>query len=507
MGAVVGEVRIDTRDIYDLSDPDENGALYRLANRLHRRTRPETVAQQLLFRSGERVSARRIDDSERLLRGSGYLHDVVIRPVAVHDGIVDIEVITRDAWTLDPGFSVARSGGSNSARFYVNDKNLLGHGVSVGVSRSTNVDRSGTAFSFADKHAFGPWTGLEASFGRLADGRQWSVAVGRPFYSPAAPWAAGVSASHSDVLTSVYDKGERISSYRSRQDAVHGSLGFSRPGEGRWVQRYTAGFDHQANRYEVEAGQPPPPDFLPEDRSFSGPFVGYEVSDEIYEKVVNRDQLGRPEYFALGTKATAQLGRSAALLGATMDSWLLSASVSRGLHVLRSHSLFASASLATRVEDGGRRNQLISGSFRYFIPQRHDAVFAISGSADLYRHPDRPAPLQIGGDNGLRGYPLSFQSGERRFLLTVEQRVYTDWYPYRLFRLGGALFADAGRAWHGTGERTADERTLTDAGIGLRLQNPRSASGSVVHVDLAFPANARNEVKSFQVLFKSYAAF
>ena len=190
-----------------------------------------------------------------------------------------------------------------------------------------------------------------------------------------------------------------------------------------------------------------------------------------------------------------------------MDSWIVSASLTRGLHLLRSHSLFASASIASRVEQGGRRNQLLSGSVRYFIPQRRDAVFAIAASADLYRHPDRPAPLQLGGDNGLRGYPLSFQSGERRFLLTIEQRVYTDWYPYRLFRLGGAVFADAGRAWHGTGQQTAGERTLTDAGIGLRLQNPRSAAGSVVHADLAFPVNARSEVKSVQVLFKSYTSF
>jgi outer membrane protein assembly factor BamA len=166
LGAIVGTIRVDPRDIYDPSDPKESGRLYRLANRLHVRTRPQTVAQQLLFRTGERVSVRAIAETERLLRGNRYLHDVEIRPAAYQDGVVDIDVITRDSWTLDPGLSVARSGGENSARVYVNEKNLLGRGVSLGLQHSTNVEHSGTQLSFSDKHAFGPWTSLDASGGR-----------------------------------------------------------------------------------------------------------------------------------------------------------------------------------------------------------------------------------------------------------------------------------------------------------------------------------------------------
>jgi len=30
-------------------------------------------------------------------------------------------------------------------------------------------------------------------------------------------------------------------------------------------------------------------------------------------------------------------------------------------------------------------------------------------------------------------------------LLTVEQRFYTDWYPFRLARIGAAVFGDVGR--------------------------------------------------------------
>jgi hypothetical protein len=44
-------------------------------------------------------------------------------------------------------------------------------------------------------------------------------------------------------------------------------------------------------------------------------------------------------------------------------------------------------------------------------------------------------------------------------LLTVEQRFYTDWYPFRLARFSAAVFGDVGRTW---GHRV----------IGKRSRNP-----------------------------------
>jgi len=63
LGAIIGTIRVDPRNIFDLSDPKENSWPYRLANSLHVRTRPETVAKQLLFKTGDRVSARAIAES------------------------------------------------------------------------------------------------------------------------------------------------------------------------------------------------------------------------------------------------------------------------------------------------------------------------------------------------------------------------------------------------------------------------------------------------------------
>src|SRR6516164_8459689 len=66
-GAVIGEVLIDNQNIFNLDDPKDDTKLFRLANRLHVKTRPSVIRKQLLFKSGERYNRRAIDESERIL--------------------------------------------------------------------------------------------------------------------------------------------------------------------------------------------------------------------------------------------------------------------------------------------------------------------------------------------------------------------------------------------------------------------------------------------------------
>ncbi len=505
-GAVIGRIVLKPLDIFDLDDPREDNRLFRLANRLHIQTRPETIRRQLLFKPGERVSLRRIEETERLLRSNHYLHDVQIVPLEYRDGVVDIEVRTRDTWTLDPGFSVSRAGGTSSQRAYLKDYNLLGSGVSLGISTSSNVDRAGTELEFSDHHFLAPWTALSASVGRLSDGRQWALSLARPFYALDTRWAGGAAASDSDVLNSVFEKGVRTAQYRARQQAFDAYGGWSTGWVDGWTRRFYVGVNRQASEYALEPGAAAPA-MLPADRTLAGPYVRYELIEEDFDKVVNRDHIGRLEYFDRGLHLNLQLGRSFSGLGSTEESWLYSASLTKGWRSFGSHTLLVSGAMSARLDEGSRRNQLVSGSARYLVPQGKDALLSLTASGDVYRSPDLPAPLQLGGDTGLRGYPLSYQSGERRVLLTVEQRVYSDWYPFRLVRVGGAAFVDVGRAWHGLGAQTAGERTLSDLGFGLRLQSARSARGSVLHADIAAPLNARDQVKSVQFLLKSYTSF
>jgi hemolysin activation/secretion protein len=126
---------------------------------------------------------------------------------------------------------------------------------------------------------------------------------------------------------------------------------------------------------------------------------------------------------------------------------------------------------------------------------------------------DPELQLLLGGDNGLRGYPLRYESGTSRAFFTIEQRFFTDWYPFRLARVGAAVFADAGRTW-GNGARQTDPANLrpdpgmlSDVGFGLRLGNTRTGLGNVLHVDFAFPLKNIAGIQKFQFLVQTYKSF
>ena len=141
-GAVIGKIDIDIRNIFDENDPRENRGLYRLADRLHIRTKPATIRAQLLFKSGDRYSAEKLAETERNLRQLVFIYDAHVVPVRFADGKVDVKVITRDVWTLDPNLSFGRSGGTNSTNANLQEENFLGWGKQIEVGRTSNVDRT-----------------------------------------------------------------------------------------------------------------------------------------------------------------------------------------------------------------------------------------------------------------------------------------------------------------------------------------------------------------------------
>ena len=170
-------------------------------------------------------------------------------------------------------------------------------------------------------------------------------------------------------------------------------------------------------------------------------------------------------------------------------------------------TLVTALNLSGRVTDGRVERARTGGSVQYYWPQGPRRLFYAAAAGDVLTRPGALEALPLGGDNGLRGYPLRYQNGSRRVLLSAEQRVFTDTYTWRLFRLGGAVFADVGRAWGGPLAPQADAGWLRDVGVGLRIVSTRAAFSNVLHVDLAFPMGAPADVRKVQFLLKTKATF
>jgi len=504
--ARIGEVRVRTEDVFDTQDPKEAGALYRWANALHIQTRTGVIENALLFKRGDPVSVAVIDETERLLRGERYLYDVQIRPVAYHDGVVDIEVVTRDSWTLVPGLSAGRAGGENTSGIRLREYNLLGTGTTLGIGHSNGVDRSSNQLLVSNDRVFGSRTAATLSLASNSDGERYAASVVRPFYSLDATWGAGATAVKDNRIDAVYNAGNVVSEYRHRQQQAEVFAGWSRGRVDGWVQRYSVGVSLLDDAFEPEPGRTAP-SALNADERLVGPFVRYELIEDRYAKVINRDMIGVPEFLALGLASTVQLGWASTALGSSHDAVLYQASVSRGFVPSPEQTLLASASIEGQYTDGHVRKQLFGVEGKYYLQQSKRWLFYAAASGDLLTNPDVLDMLLLGGDNGLRGYPLRYQAGDRRALLTLQERIYSNLFVWNLFRLGAAAFVDVGRAWGGPHVNTVNPGWLADAGVGLRLSSVRLSTKDIVHIDVAFPFNATPDIKKVQVLVKAKTSF
>jgi hypothetical protein len=215
---VIGEIILEKADVFDLSDPKENNRLYRLANRLHIVTKDFVIEQQLLFASGDKFSRRQVEETERILRRNTYFYDASITPVNRQDGTVDLQVNTRDVWTLKPGFSFSRSGGENRTLIKLEELNLFGWGQQVLVARSKDEDRESNTFTFRDRNLGRSWTQLRFQYSDNSDGHFNSLSVIRPFYKLDARWTAGMTGTDFDIERRLYQLGEEAAEFRHERE-------------------------------------------------------------------------------------------------------------------------------------------------------------------------------------------------------------------------------------------------------------------------------------------------
>ncbi len=505
-GAVIGEIHIRPQNIFNLDDEDENNALFRLANRLHIPTRAPVIQSALLFSRGEKFSRRKIEETERLLRSLQNLYDVDIRPVAYTDGVVDLEVVSRDTWTIDLTGSFSRSGGDTKSSFGIREGNLLGSGISLGLTRRSDADRSGNEVEMVYPQAFDGRTRIALLRGRFSDGKRTAFSVDRPFYSFDARFAARAAWSDEDRIDSIYNTGNLVNEYRHHLRTGELSAGWSPGLVDGWTQRFSGGGVIDDHRYRIEPGRKPliP---LPVDSELRGAFLRYELLEDRFVRVRNHNLIERTEFLPMGFTGRLQITRSLDSDGVSRPDWLYAASVSKGFNPAPAQSLLLAASVARRIASTGDLLTQGGASLRWFAPQSSQSLWYAAAFADRVSGGGVADQLLIGGTTGLRGYPARYQSGEQRVLATMERRYYSSWYPFKLFRVGGAAFFDVGRAWGGLNQNTINGGWLADAGVGLRIALDRASFANVFHADMAMPLNRAGDIKAVQFTVKTELTF
>jgi len=503
--AVIGKIIIKRNNVFDPSKPEEDIPLFRLANKLHIITAESVIMNQLLFESGDIFSQQILEESERILRNSSYLYDAEIRIIAYHDNVVDIEVTTRDVWTLTGSINFSREGGSNSLSAQVEESNLLGYGKKLKLKTGSTVDRDETLISYSDKQFFGTRNKVFLLHNDKSDGITDQFEFERPFYSLHSKWSMGFKINADDRTDAVYQFGEVVNQFNHTEENISLFLGLSEGYLNHQVYRWLFGFDKDRDNFSPNDAYPGQP--IPEDRDFRYPWISLEMYEDRVVKTRHITQIRRTEDLNLGNEFKFKLGWSTQHFDANNDGLVYEMEANMAFKSPGNHLLLLNPFFEGRYADRAGENNRIGFDSKYYVPVFGDHVFYMSLKGNYVRNAYMDEQLLLGGDNGLRGYPLRFQSGDRSYLFTVEQRFYTEWHWFQLVYVGGLAFFDVGRAWEPGVPENANTRRLRDAGLGLRLASSRGSRGLVLHIDLAFPMDGDSSIDSMQLLITTNESF
>jgi outer membrane protein assembly factor BamA len=470
----VGRITIHALDIYSKEEASK-GSVYRLADRLHRETRRTVIEQFLLFHEGEVFSAAALEETERNLRALGFLKSASVVASPPHDGVVDVTVVTQDAWSISPETQAGSKGGTNTFGATLEDSNLFGFGKAMSLGWSRGVDRNSLGLTYNDPAFFAPYWRAQLGYALTSDGYDRRVTVGRPFYSFTTPWATHFAYANVRQTDRLYTSGVVTSRFEHMHRLLIASYGIARNPNADQAQRFTTGLRFVDDDYEALNGS------TPSARAFRYVFFRYDTAVNRFMKLnfVNKDL--RYEDFDLGRQLSVEAAVSPKFLGAPATTGFVRLGAANGRPLSDEGFALVAGHVSGRL-DRGIRNAIASVSASYVHRELgdHPRAFVARAVANRGWRTDANVQFFADGVTGLRGYNLHVFSGSRSAVVNLEQRLYLGREILQLASPGIVAFFDAG---------SASDRGFavkSDAGIGVRIGLPRSPR-NLLRIDLAFP--------------------
>jgi hypothetical protein len=482
----IGQIRIESNDVFTAEEAAK-GWFYRAANAIHLETRIGFLRKQLLFHEGEVLDIAKLAETERNLRALPFIKSASIVASMPHDGVSDVLVVTQDAWTTQPGGSFGSKGGKTTYSVEFQETDLLGWGKSIALSYDKGSERTVRSILFQDPYLFAPFWAGKLQYADNSDGRQRALEVFRPFYSFQAPWSADLLLEHLIEEEKLYQDGETYSTFRHQHRDRLYSYGRAIDASERHATRWTVGFEDVHDEFLPVPGKASP--VIPERREFNYLYATYESLGNAFATLnyINRDS--RYEDFNLAPRIFLKAAYSPTWLGAPGNSSFFETTLSGGYSF--GDDAFAQAEVDAQSRfESGPRNTIVSAFVGYARRFRDAAPLQTFVSRLQYDQAwklDKDIQFVADGLTGLRGYRLHSWTGEKRVLLNLEQRFFSEREYLQLISPGAVVFLDAGGAVPHETSLWSASQIHADAGIGLRFAIARAGVNNILRIDLAYP--------------------
>jgi len=493
-GPLIDSIHIENGEIFAEDSSKYDLWIFQLANRLHIKTKKYVIRRELLLKEGDPFSRRLADETERNLRALPFLWDARVNLRQSPKGKNVLEVSTADSWTLLGGISISRTAGETVYHIRGEEQNLLGTGQYLSLHyyiRDTLEDYA--QFTFLERRLFSSRFYFQVCRDGNPEIGMTSLTLGKPFYSLDTRFSARFSYIDWDRREDYYDRGIIIAQDKTQgqQLSMYGGYRF-----GSYNDKLQIGaeiFYKDISIVEKKASVSHPDFPFPEDSLYYAVIPELSIHNYQYVQTTHIDKFRRVEDILLLNGARLRFGRAfnddngkiydLAELRINYAKFfknnLLLLEITRNYWLNGSRDFRNKANISIRYYNNG---------ISWLTPMlgiRYDEDLREGNVASLY----------LGENNGLRGYPKNYSTGEKRIAGNIECRIFPG-INILSADLGAVQFFDFGKSWkYDSNLRFRD--LLWSVGIGLRIGVERVSSAKMMRFDLAYAG----KLKDWQISF------
>jgi len=495
-------------------DVNEDGItfLHRWANAIHIDTKIITLENEATFFLNKcNNNFADMAELERHLRSRRYLRDA---KVSSDDEVENITITTWDNWSLMPTVSFGRKGGINTYSFGIKERNLFGLGIDTEIESYRNTQRSGykvlaTIPLFQKQN-----TAVKLRFADNDDGQQYSLFLHKAFAGFHTKTAYNVGFNEESRNDTLFQNGQDQSIYAhdiSYKELNYAWLNFNSESH---LLRYRFGVTQNKHTFSSispeemsELTSPPLTTIHPESRDLLYPWLAFEYIEKDFRKLTNVHLITQIEDFNHGWQLSSRLGlANGNKENSAWSIWKMR--VKKGFNIHNNALLLLDFALANDIYQQRNSRLLVKLTGEYFY-QLNKSWGVYLGNANVVsknQYLDRP--VTMGGNTGLRGFPLQYQHGDSSIKVSSEIRYYPEINLFKLFDLAGVAFVDVGRTYGQSTVKNIESGWLGSMGVGLRLHSPHSGGNHpIIHIDFAFPQSNNAEINSFEIRVQAKKSF
>lgn len=196
-GQVIRSIEIQVLDPFGHSITDSSvkvsNPFQKVGNKYHRTSRKWVISNLLLFEENDTLDLLRVSESERLLRSTSYINDarIYVYGDSVAGDSVDIIVMVHDRWTVDAPLVLTLTGG----RITLRERNFGGLGQTFEQHLGYQIPSKYYELRgrFRVNNLQQTYISSDYFYTYTRDLKLVGFSFDRPFYSPLAKWAGGIT--------------------------------------------------------------------------------------------------------------------------------------------------------------------------------------------------------------------------------------------------------------------------------------------------------------------------